>query len=183
LGHTSWGEHGLCSYATSCRYMHVVPAPTGASVSLSDPSKRLRPPQSGLPATSGNSSRSAPGRFSHSPSRRPRRAGCPSLSPQPVYACRAGRLPAGLVGLWRAGAAGEGCRERGVGTGGLLGGTGRCAVKSSFIFPMLLYSYDFLIVDPSGGRTCRRGHRADVTAPTSALLCGEGDLHERQRGD
>jgi len=40
------------------------------------------------------------------------------------------RLPAGLVGLWRAGAAGAGSRERGVGTGGLLGGTGGCAVKS-----------------------------------------------------
>src|SRR4029453_512124 len=36
----------------------------------------------------------------------------------------------------------EGSRERGVGTGGLLGGTGRCAVKSGpvksgFIFPIL----------------------------------------------
>ena len=46
------------------------------------------------------------------------------------------------MGLWRAGAAGAGSQERGVGTGGLLGGTGRCAgksgpVKSGFIFPIL----------------------------------------------
>jgi hypothetical protein len=55
------------------------------------------------------------------PSSSPRRAGCPSPGPQQVCACRAGRPPAGRGGLWRAGAAGAGSRERGVGTGRAVG--------------------------------------------------------------
>jgi hypothetical protein len=118
-----------------------VPSPTcGAQRTAHDPSR----------AAAGEGTQGLRENFWNvPPSSSPSRAGCPSPGPRPVRALQrgpAGLLPAGLAGLWRAGAAGEGSRWRGVGAGGLLGGAGGCAVKSGpvksgFIFPILAMGY------------------------------------------